>query len=127
MSLVEKKLIVNKLLEIKNCEYLNDELKSYLFLDKIQSRTRVQKKKLIEYLQFGLRYSIEDNHWCLSVAYDVQLQCCTCVDCGGYEMIGSFDVYRNAAAKCLCSCPGYQEIYQENINVIDDAPLAIYM
>lgn len=124
--IIEKGILINKLLWNKNCEYLNEELKSYLFIDYVQARARFLKKRLITHMKIGLRYTIEGNHWCLSFMYNVQLQCCSCLDCGGYEMIGRSDVYVNAAPRCFCSCPGFQEIYQQNINILN-APLEIYM
>lgn len=125
-TITVKQLLINKLLTSSD---LQEEVKSYIFLDITYVNTRNIKNKLILGLNLKLDYwqsPLGEEHWALCYGFEVQFQCESCLDCGGYTFIGNQIVYTNIAPRALCCCPGFQEYYQNNISVIN-APLNIYM
>ena len=125
-SVIEKQLLINS---FPIPAVLQDIIKEHIFIDKIAARSRENKGDVLCCIR-RFNYECEkddfDGHVSISYRYEFQFQCVFCLECGGYEMIGKFDNYLNVSQKALCSCPGFQEIYDANVGFMD-APLQIYM
>ena len=113
---LEKQLLINKLLNNKNCFDLHHDIKEYLFVDYIYSETRIKQKKLIFNLNQSLNRLKEEEYgyWSLRYGYDIQLAATQCLTCGGFEFI-SGPGFQNVAPRALCCCPGFREYYLEEI------------
>jgi len=130
---IEKQLLINKILNNKNCADIHHEIKGYLFIDYIQSTSRIQKNNLIIKFHQSLRrfpfnfftYPQENGDWSLRYGYEVQFQCTQCIICGGFEFIHNPTVFQNVAPTALCSCFGFREIYLRRIANLN-RPLLIF-
>ena len=82
---IYKQLIINSInlpLEILN------EIKDYLFYDRLTAESRHKKRGLINQLRLGLWYQpdFEEGHWALAFRYECQLQSINCVCCGQFRI-----------------------------------------
>jgi hypothetical protein len=106
-SIIEKQCLIHKLLDNQQCLDIRNEIKSYLFIDKIYSKARKQKNKLIEKLKIYLTYSAnkEESQWCLRYGYETMFSCEHCNICGGY-IFGGFATLNNPlnyiAVRAVC-------------------------
>ena len=112
-SLITKQLIINSL---RIPSVIQDEVKSYIFIDIVYAISRKRKNELITGLKICLKYHpCEDNEglWGLSYGFEVLVKCGTCRSCGGYvlvEMINRYTISHRAhmytiAPRAICSCP----------------------
>ena len=115
----EKQLLINKLLNNKNCFDLQDDIKEYLFVDSIYSDADITKKSLILNLNHLTRLPDDgDGYWRVSYSYgyeNIELNASQCLTCGGFEFIQGPE-FRNVAPRALCNCPGFREYYLEHLN-----------
>lgn len=114
----KKQLLINKLLNNKNCVDLQDDIKSYLFVDFIYSEAHITKKSLILNLNQCLTRLPDDGdgYWRISYRYDnIQLNASQCLTCGGFEFIAG-PGFRNVAPRALCCCSGFREHYLQHLN-----------
>ena len=111
-SIIAKQLLIVNSLPIP--AELQDSIKEHLFVDTVTAKTKLLKKDLLHTIS-RFDYSEEDGHVAISYRYEFQFQSTFCQDCGGYGLIGKFDNYVNVSHSALCSCPGYMDIYFENI------------
>lgn len=126
-SVIEKQLLINSL---PIPAVLQDLVKEHIFIDSITVRTRKNKGYVLSCVK-RFDYKCEEyddfgGHVSISYRYEFQFQSNFCLECGGYALIGDFINYMNVSRKALCSCPGFQEIYDANVGFMD-APLQIYM
>ena len=113
-SLITKQLLINSL---AFPSVIQDEVKSYIFVDIVYAISRKRKNELIIGLQICLKYHPwdDDNEgfWGLSYGYEVLIKCETCRSCGGYiniEMINRYTISYRAqvytiSPRVICSCP----------------------
>jgi hypothetical protein len=109
---LEKQLIINKLLNNKNCYDLHNDIKEYLFIDSICSVARITKKSFILNLNQTLTRLADDDdgYWRLRYGYeDIQLSAEQCLICGGYKFI-SGPGFLDVAPRALCCCPGFRHL-----------------
>ena len=114
----EKQLLINKLLNNKNCFDLHDDIKEYLFIDSIYSEAHITKKSLIlNFNQVLVRSPDDDDgYWTLSYGYEHrQLAAEQCLTCGGFKFIQE-PQFMSVASRALCNCPGFREYYLEHLN-----------
>jgi hypothetical protein len=107
----EKQLLINKLLNNKNCFDLHDDIKEYLFVDSIYSEAHITKKSLIlNFNQVLTRLPDDgDGYWRLSYGYEnIHLAAEQCLTCGEFKFIQE-PRFINVAPRALCSCPGFRE------------------
>lgn len=127
-TILSKQLLINCLLEDKGCFDLRDEVKGYLFIDEVH-RTSIQRKnRLIQGIKcFIHRWQDPEDlgHWATTYLYQINVQCISCLECGGYSFINNPELYINIARRALCNCAGFDQYYQENISIIVQ-PLEIY-
>lgn len=112
----EKQLLINKLLNNKNCFDLHDDIKEYLFVDAIYSDADITKKSLILNLKQVLVRSPddEDGYWRLSYGYEnIQLAAEHCLTCGEFTYIEGSE-FINVAPRAICNCPGFRRYAQIN-------------
>lgn len=121
-SVIAKQLLINSL---PIPAEIQDSIKEHLFIDPTTVRTRQNKRELL-YSINRFDYFEEDGHVSISHGYEFQFQSIFCQNCGGFEMIGKFDNYLNVSHSALCSCPGFMDIYFENIGD-RNIPLVFYM
>lgn len=112
--IIAKQLLINAL---PIPEVLQDLVKEHLFIDPITAETKRKKSNLINIIN-RFKYYDGDGHVSISYRYEFQFQSIFCRDCGGYEMIGTFDNYLNVSHTALCSCEGFMELYNQNIGII---------
>ena len=115
---IEKQLLINKLLNNKNCFDLQDDIKEYLFGDSIYSEVHITKKSLIlNFNQVLVRSPDDDDgYWTLSYGYEhIQLAAEQCLTCGGFKFIQE-PQFMSVASRALCNCPGFREYYLEHLN-----------
>ena len=114
----EKQLLIDKLLNNKNCFDLHDDIKEYLFVDSIYSEADITKKSLIlNFNQVLVRLpDDEDGYWRLRYGYEnIQLAAEQCLRCGGFKFIQEPQIM-SVAPRALCCCRGFREYYLEYLN-----------
>ena len=114
----EKQLLINKLLNNKNCFDLQDDIKGYLFGDSIYSEAHITKKSLILNFNQVLVRSPDDGdgYWRLSYGYEnIRLAAEQCLTCGEFKFIQE-PRFINVAPRALCNCPGFREYYLQHLN-----------
>lgn len=121
-SIIAKQLLINSL---PIPAVLQDSIKEHLFIDPTTVKTRQNKKELLHSIN-RLFYHKQGGHVAISYRYEFQFQSTFCLDCGGYFVVGHFDNYINVSHSALCSCPGFMDIYFENIRD-RNTPLIYYM
>ena len=116
---IEKQLLINKLLNNKNCFDLHHYINEYLFVDSIYSDARITKKSLILNLNQSLVYlndEDDDGYWRLSYGYEnIRLAAQQCLTCGGFRFT-FIQGQEFVAPRALCCCPGFREYYLQNLN-----------
>ena len=115
---IEKQLLINKLLNNKNCVDLQDDIKGYLFGDSIYTEAHITKKSLILNFNQVLVRSPDDGdgYWTLSYGYEhIQLAAEQCLTCGGFKFIQE-PQFMSVASRALCNCPGFREHYLQHLN-----------
>lgn len=110
-SIITKQLLINSL---PIPTELQESIKEHLFVDPVTAKTKLLKKDLLHTIS-RFDYSEEDGHVAISYRYEFQFQSSFCQDCGGYGLIGSLENYLNVSHSALCSCPGFMDVYFENI------------
>ena len=102
---VFKQLAINSLL---NSSDLQEQVKQFVFYDKLEAESRRKKKLLIHEIKHGLQYSLEHFgiHWSISHEFNGRFLCwegqnCPC--CGGYYIVGHEEAsiaYPSIACQC---------------------------
>ena len=93
--LIEKQMVIRKLLSNKNLLDLHSLLESYLFLDFVYVRSRKQKNKLIHSMRY-LSHSPTDKgnpwnqnkmrfYWLIQFETSFHISACQCTICGNYN------------------------------------------
>lgn len=127
-SIIEKQLLIHKLLDNERCLDIRNEIKSYLFIDKFYLKARKQKNKLIENFNIALIYSTneEESQWNLRYGYEIIFSCQHCNTCGGY-VFGGFTLFSNPltyiASRAVCCCDGFNI---SNLTHVSQQPLQIF-
>ena len=85
-----KQLTINSLLDSGDLQL---KVKEFVFYDRVEVEARRKKRKLVQEIKDGLRYSLEnfDTHWSISYDFNDEFMCwesqnCRC--CGGYYIVG---------------------------------------
>jgi len=125
MTTIGKQLLINCLLEDRGCFDLRHEVKSYLFMDEVQKTSLQRKNNLIKGIKCFINRWQDEGHWATTYLYQINVQCISCLECGGYSFIGNPYMYVHVAPRALCNCAGFDQYYQENISSIIQ-PLTIY-
>lgn len=111
-----KQLVINSFMLP---DVLHEEVKSYIFYDRLEVQTRHNKKCLNNQLNLGLNYrpanygywGLYVGHWALSYRYERQLQAVNCICCGQFYIANRED--RNGLpVNLICNC---DEDYVEEI------------
>jgi len=117
---INKQLLINSLIIPYD---IQEQIKSFLFLDRITSEARQNKDGLINNLKLGLGYQCDDGeaHWALWYRYEIQFQAINCIRCGGYCSVADENIFIAIPMVAICSCQEFQDEIDENIQ-----PLEIY-
>jgi hypothetical protein len=119
-SIITKQLIINSL---RIPGVIQDDIKSYIFVDIVYANSRSKKNKLILGLQLCLKYHHKwtngEGQWSVSYGYEVLIKCETCDFCGGYRYIDLVNIFTNIAPRAICSCGGFEDYYLLNLHYID--------
>jgi hypothetical protein len=102
---VFKQLAINSLL---NSSDLQEQIKQFVFYDRVEAESRRKKNKLIQEIKYGLSYCLEhfDIHWSIAYDFNNEFMCwegqnCPC--CGGYYIVGDEEAsvaYPSIACQC---------------------------
>ena len=58
------------------------------------------------------------GNWFLRYGYEIYFDCINCVLCGGFKYITPH-LHIEVAPRTLCSCPGFQEDYSQEITMLN--------
>jgi|LauGreDrversion4_2_1035121.scaffolds.fasta_scaffold10798_5 hypothetical protein len=96
---IYKQLVINSIALPMD---LINEVKNYLFYDKLSAESRNKKRGLINQLKLGLWYmpDFTQGHWGLSYRYEVQLQAINCPSCGQFVYAGYIALIPSTACNC---------------------------
>jgi hypothetical protein len=102
---VFKQLAINSLL---NSGDLQEQIKQFVFYDRVEVESRRKKNQLIKEIKYGLCYCLEnfDTHWSISYDLNDEFKCwesqnCRC--CGGFYIIGD-EVASEVNPSIACQC-----------------------
>ena len=106
--IIYKQLIINSI-ELP-LELLN-EVKNYLFYDKISAESKNKKRRLINQFKRWLWYQpdFEDGHWALCYRYEIQMQGINCRCCGQFKE----DFSNQPSMTCFCDQEYVEEIMEQ--------------
>ena len=114
---VFKQLAINSLLISHE---LQEQVKQYVFYDKVESETRRKKGEVVSRIKSGLDYSSNpfNGHWGISDDFsDVQLQAVNCSCCGQFHLANGEDASTlHPAIICQCDDDYVTEILSYTTN-----------
>ena len=98
-TVLSKQMIINRL---PIPTEIQDYTKEFLFLDKISTEVRKNKKALFDSLDGLIYLDSNDGHWALTVCGDqTQLQAVNCNECGEYLLTGMSIL--PTGVRCTCT------------------------
>ena len=96
---IHKQLVINSIALPMD---LINEIKDYLFYDRLSAESRNKKRGLINQLKLGLCYipDFRGGHWGLSYRYERQMQAVNCPSCGQFLYAGGIALIPSTVCNC---------------------------